>query len=415
MILISLFSSFIILSFVTFISLSFPTVTTASTIHDSLDDHDGTTGDSLHLPSSLPTQFVSMNMVDLYWTYSGISPMNRSFAQQRMKEACSRRGFTFIRFSSLNFWPSDVNETYLQNPSLYWSTMDQLVNDAASYNCTLMPSLFWQLFVFPDLFNEPGGQVFNVQEPSKARDAQINYVQTFIQRYQSNPVFIAWELGNEYNLFIDLNATQQQPVIAPGKGTPNKRTAADNITTDMYIQWQKLMVDKIHQYNTVNPRPISSGNAIPRSDATWLRDNYFNPNPPPVTPDTREQFYNITYYQNLYVDWLSVHIYGGNDNDRWNSTDPYSADLLYDCKIATTYYSPPKVLYVGEFGDPFPGNRTFTKNVLAVMDQAKLPLGTVWIWNFYQFNNSQTSMYSIDPGRDDAIIEYIQAWNNAHQ
>jgi len=364
--------------------------------------------------TSLPSSLVSMNMVDLYWTYSGMSPVNVSFAQQRMKDACSR-GFTFIRFSSLNFWPIDINATYLANHSLYWQTMDQLINDAQSYNCLLMPSLFWQLYAFPDLFNEPTGQLFDLSQPSKARNAQVDYVKTFVQRYQNNPTIVAWELGNEYNLNVDLNATQQQPAIAPGRGTPAYRTAKDNITTDMYIQWQKLMVDTIHQYNTINPRPISSGNAITRSDATWLRDNYYNPNPPPITFDTREQFYNLSYYQNYYVDWISVHIYGGNDNERWNYTDPYSADLLYDCQIAANYYSPAKFLYVGEFGDPLPGNRTFIKNVLAVMDNAKLTLGTIWIWEFYQDNSTTSSEYSINIGRDDDIIQYVQAWNTAHQ
>ncbi len=344
-------------------------------------------------------------MVDLYWQSAGLGPGNASFVQSLMAEACSR-GFTFIRFASTGFWPDDINSTYVLQPAAYWSTMDSLLDAAGKAGCSLMPSLFWQLFSFPDIYGEPAGLMMDVTRPSKSRDAMLAYLTAFVTRYASNPTIVAWELGNEYNLIADLNMTQQQPAIAPGRGTPAFRTSADNFTTAMLGAWQTTFVTAIHAADP-QKRPISSGNAIARSDATWLRDNYYNPDPPPIFFDTREQFYQSTALANQAVDWVSVHAYDGSDNIRWNWTD--AASILFDCKVAAQMQG--QQLYVGEFGDPYPGTRSYSLAVLDVMREAGLDLGTVWIWAFYQNNVSAPAEYSIIPGRDDAIIAAMQKWN----
>lgn len=318
-----------------------------------------------------------------------------------------------MRFAATPFWPSELQATYFTNESLYWQTFDRMIADVGVIGCRVMPSIFWQPYAWIDTFNETGGQVFDVDRESPAREAMIDYTTKIVHRYAASPVIVAWELGNEYNLIVDLSmASQSQFCIAPSKGTPLARTDADNFTTSQYMVFQQLLVTTIRQSDPL-ARPISSGNAIARPFATALRATYYHPIPLGKLPlDTIEQFINITRDQNKHVDWHSAHIYAGTDNCRWKITDPLSAELLNYCQAAALQDG--KMLYVGEFGDPSPGNRTFTRNVLAAMTEAKILLGTVWIWAFFQVNTTSPADFSVIPGRDDAIITTLQAWNKEH-
>ena len=70
-------------------------------------------------------------------------------------------------------------------------------------------------------------------------------------------------------------------------------------------------------------------------------------------------------------------------------------------------------LYFGEFGDPLPGNRTWTRAVLAALPAVAdvTPLATVWVWEFFQFSATEAANFSLLPGRDAAIIATMNAFN----
>jgi hypothetical protein len=151
--------------------------------------------------------------------------------------------------------------------------------------------------------------------------------------------------------------------------------------------------------------------------------NYRNPAPPPQALDTLPQFLAVTALQQAGVDLLSQHIYPGTDNERWGITDPYSPAVLEGARTAAGAAG--QTLYVGEFGDGAPGNRSFTRNVLALLAVwragsgggtgaaagAAAPFfGSVWAWELLQ----QADTYSLWPGRpdDEAVIDAIVAHNN---
>jgi len=178
-----------------------------------------------------------------------------------------------------------------------------------------------------------------------------------------------------------------------------------------------------------------------RPDATWLRENFRNPSPPPPVPDTLAQFLAITAQQQAGVDWMSQHIYAGADNERFGVTDPNSPAVLAAARQAAAAAG--QTLFVGEFGDGVAGNRTFTRNVLALLGAwraaaaeeeeeeeaaaaaaaAAAPaapaapagagagaapfFGLVWAWELLQ----QADTFSLWPGRDDAIIDAIVLHN----
>jgi len=315
-----------------------------------------------------PDGLVAVNMVDLLWSYAGYTAGNASFARASMAAACGapRRLGALVRFAALPYWPAQVNASFLSDEAGYWRTMDALVADAAAAGCALMPSLFWNLYALGDALGERAGVVFDERlRPSRARDAMEAFAAAFVARYPAGGAVVAFEVGNEFNLLYDLNATQQQPGVCAACGTPAARTSADNVSTAAGAAVQTRLLAVVRAADRGAGRPVSSGHAMARPDATWLRDYYNSPAPPPVTRDTLAQFLAITAQQQVGVDWMSQHIYAGPDNERFGETDPYSPAVLGAAREAAAAAG--QTLFVGEFGDNAPGNRTFTRNVLALL------------------------------------------------
>jgi hypothetical protein len=72
--------------------------------------------------------------------------------------------------------------------------MDVLFADAEALNVTLIPSLNWCLFLWPDLAGEPLGQLFT--DPASKSSLLLKfYVQKFVRRYEKSKAVLAWELG----------------------------------------------------------------------------------------------------------------------------------------------------------------------------------------------------------------------------
>jgi len=364
-------------------------------------------------PPSLPLDgFVGVNIVDLLWSYAGWTMGNASFSRASMRAACAPpRSLTYVRFAALPFWPAQLNTTYLSDEASYWALMDGLVADAAAAGCALMPTLFWQAFAFGDAFGEPGGVVYDAGfGPSRARAAMEKFASDFPTRYRDNAAIVAYELGNENNLLWNLNMTQQQPCVG-GPGSPPARTRADNFSTADGVAVNVRLANIVRTADA-RGRPISSGLAMARPDATWLRESYAAAHPPHLFFDTREQFLATTALEQAGADLMSQHIYAGSDNERFGAaTDPFSPAVL--AVAAEAAAAAGQTLFVGEFGDSAPGNRTFTRNVLALFDAWRKGggaagarfFGCLWSWELLQ----QRDSYAVFPGRDDAIIDTIVA------
>eukprot|EP00047_Mylnosiga_fluctuans_P010586 m.17037 g.17037 ORF g.17037 m.17037 type:complete len:393 (+) comp3201_c0_seq1:43-1221(+) len=348
---------------------------------------------------------VSVNMVDLLWNYVGASPNNASHSREIMAAACSR-GFTFIRFAGTAYWPISM-QPWINNEPAWMALFDELVADAGRAGCTLMPSFLWNPFVFSDLAGQPFQQLLNTS--SLSRSYLFGYIATVVARYANNPTIVAWELWNELTDLADVNQDNATDYCAPPLGTPAHRTRQDNFSTDDLIALQRDLAANIRAIDTMR-RPISSGNDIPRSNAENMRATYHDSHQN-YKPDTRDQFIKNIADVNAHVDWACVHLYPG-EGDRFGITDPNSPELMLIAASAAAAAGKP--LYFGEFGDADPGPRPFSSNVLSALAGTTLvPLATIWIWEFYQYNTTTASPYSLLPGRDDAFIGVLQRFNNA--
>jgi len=235
------------------------------------------------------------------------------------------------------------------------------------------------------------------------------YIEELVGRYRDSDTIFFWELGNEWNLIVDLDLNGSDVSICKECGTPSYRTKADNMSTEQMVEFQRNLVIWIKTLDSAHM--VESGHGLPRICAEHLRASYYLPNRD-WRSDTVNQFVkNLEDINADPLDFISVHIYAlGGDNVRYNlTTDPNSAVLLEVGKDAGDRISKP--FYVGEYGD-LKEPRTFTKNVFKTLIDKKIGLSTLWIWEFYQSGpNNPPADFSIIPGRDDDIITVMQNTN----
>lgn len=220
------------------------------------------------LPRASP--FVSVVAVDLLWSLLNEAPGNATHVDSMLRDACSR-GFTFIRFAGSAFWPTQM-ALYQSNASAYFEVFDMVVSLAKAHGCGLVPSLFWNIFLFPDLVHEPAGALTQ-PSTSKAYAAMVAYATAAVSRYASEPAIVAWEVANEWNLVMDLNMSGRTDECAPGMGTPAVRTTADNVSTDGLMLTMTGLAETIRAADPMH-RPVTSGHALPRPQAEHLRASY---------------------------------------------------------------------------------------------------------------------------------------------
>lgn len=229
-------------------------------------------GQAASLPLHAPSPIVSVVAVDLLWSILNEAPGNTSHVETMLHDACSR-GFTFIRFAGSAFWPTEM-ALYESNATAYWEAFDTVVALAKGEGCHLLPSLIWNLFLFSDIVGESLGSLMQ-PATSKAYRAMEAYVVNAVQRYADEPTIVAWEIGNEWSLIMDINMTGRTDCCAPGKGTPARRTAADNVSTDGLMLTMNGLAEAVRAADPLH-RPVTSGHALPRPAAEHLRASYYS-------------------------------------------------------------------------------------------------------------------------------------------
>ena len=394
-------------------------------------------------PTPATARQVSVDIVQLFWNYGssqhGGSPGTPAEGRKAMSDAAAV-GMTYYRFvrplrqalppphptsnptqwhsplrcqAATHFWPVDQNATYLADEAEYWRKMDALFADAESLQVQLIPSLNWCLFLWPDLAGEPLHEM--VANPHSASSAMLQkYVTTFVTRYANSPAVFAWELGNEYNLQVDLDFSDgccNASGVAPPLGTPTHRSRADNFSTAELSAFQARYAGWIRAADSKR-RPISTGHAVPRPGAWHLAQSYHAAQRD-WGPDTEAQFRQSVATQSSGCELISYHYYPGPDNTRFGRTlGPANSAALFP-HLVSAAKAAGKQWYIGEFGTTSSTDRQFTLNLLDQLGGVKdgPVMATMWVW---EFTSSQPNI-SVVPGRqgDVAVIDKIKAVNAA--
>ena len=304
---------------------------------------------------------------------------NKSY-QKGFKELSSLE-IPFVRFMASGYWPNDM-KLYRKNSKLYFSLMDEVVASAEKNNIGLIPSLFWNYAMVPDLVGESMDQWGNTK--SKTHQFMRKYTQELVSRYKNSPAIWGWEFGNEMNLQVDLpNAAKQRPPIVFDRGTPSSRSHKDELSAKHMSVALSEFAKVVRQID--KHRMVSSGNSMPRASA------YHNSHEKNWKVDSKAQTQKILKRDNpTPINTISVHFYAGNQFFERKKTEysSFIANLVDVAKIEK------KPVFIGEFGlcngmgiaqSKISGE---FKQLLAVMKEARIPLAALWVYDLKSQKNT---------------------------
>ncbi len=319
----------------------------------------------------------------------------------------AEKGIPFVRFAACGFWPVEW-QLYLDDPDAYLTLLDDVVETAERTGVGLIPSLFWFNACVPDIVGEPRSAW---GDPSSKTSAFMRqYVERVVPRYIDSPAIWAWELGNEYDLAMDLpNAAEQRPYVHPHLGTPEERTEEDDMTTEMVVTASREFAQAVRQHDP--HRAITTGHSLPRpaahhmhTEGTWTRD-------------TREQFQQrLILTHPSPIDLVSVHVYPFDPQGRFDGETTYE-EILSLAMAACQREG--KALFVGEFSaadvetheGPL-GPRHENRVLLDAIVSSGVPLAAIWVFDLEQ----QADTFNITPSNERAyLLDWVAEANKRMQ
>ena len=341
------------------------------------------------------------------------SAFSRTLQPESLQDTSYRAGFRylkkrkipFVRFMACGFWPANWN-LYLHNKTQYFKNFDAVVQSAEELEIGLIPSLFWHHSSVPDLMGESVNQWGNPN--SKTIRFMREYVKEVVSRYKDSPAIWGWELGNEYNLVADLPGENEHlPQITVENGTPAVRTKADKLRTDDIRVAMIEFAKTVRLYDA--SRIIISGNANPRPAAYHL---YTAKN---WTRDTEAQYNLMLDTQNPDpINTYSIHHYPDNEFQYFADQ---KASLKEIIRVTMAHASQQKKpLFIGEFGAAeaklgVDNARQKYFEILEGIEEAKVPLAAVWVFDYSPHNTEEAINIGPDNGSHEYMLQAISELN----
>lgn len=315
------------------------------------------------------------------------------------------RNIPFIRFSLNGYWPRDW-DTYRNNPDRFYKNLDAFVKAAEEYGIGLIPSFFWHNPTLPDLVGESVNQWGNTN--SKTNELARKFTKEIVERYRESQAIWGWELGNEFNLLVDLpGGDSNLPPVVPSLGTPAYRTKEDKLSTSDLLVMLKSFANEIRKYD--HSRIIISGNAIPRPAAWHLRQSG------QWTTDTKDQFIQMLGVQNIDpVDNLCVHIYpSASDEGYFSDGKVDMGGIIKACMDASRQLKKP--FFLGEWGaqEALYGLETPGKylEILSAIEENKVPLSAMWVFDYPPHDTEEGINVSPNNGPREYMLQAIKEAN----
>jgi Cellulase (glycosyl hydrolase family 5) len=316
-----------------------------------------------------PKQGIGVNYFDLFQRLLR-KPTETSHLENLSQ--LTRANIPFARFACCGFWPADW-DMYQEKRAEYFRLLDLVVRAAEQAKLGLIPSLFWLHSAVPDLMKEPMQELGNPHSKSVAFIRQ--YTREVVSRYENSPAIWGWELGNEYNLVVDLpNAASRRPPVHPTLKTALQRTEKDELRASDLVSLSTEFGKAVRDIDS--KRLLITGHAAPRTSA-WHNTHERN-----WKPDTLEQFGEVLLRDNPDpFDTLSVHVYP----EKTYPGRTQSVDEFIDASMKVAQQARKK-LFVGEFGaaraKDSESTRTSFENLVKALVKHRVPLAAVWVYDF---------------------------------
>ncbi|MCW5934952.1 MAG: cellulase family glycosylhydrolase [Fimbriimonadia bacterium] len=346
-----------------------------------------------------PFRALGVNKFDLFLRFLK-GGEERAQAEEAMREA-SQRGLRVIRFAGVGFYPKDME--VWTDEARYWGAMDALIEGAKRQSLSLIPTLCWNHYLFPDMAGETV-QDFLTRPHSRSRQFLNLYTRQFVSRYRDESAILFWEMTNELNLQADLAFMRPDgwgDLNAPSLGTPLKRLARDNFTTDQMVPFMR---DWARQIRRLDPNHlIASGYSSPRPAAQHLRKAKGKGDWTEDSPAELTTYLRDTHPDPIEV--VSLHFYKKHDNLRFGNRQEDSAEPLR--VLASAAQKIGKPVFLGETGDDYTRSAglPFLRSVLQTALESKIPLVLFWNWM------SPGDQYDLSPMRTPQAVELIQSYS----
>ena len=308
-----------------------------------------------------PKHFFGANHADLIWTFIWPGSLNED-GREIMQEA-AKYNISVIRYSSAGYYEWQTN-TWLDNPSDYWSGYDSMINLADDLGLYLVPTLLWNPGQFSDVVGEAMKDVFEIGTDSNLLFK--SFVTDLVTRYKNENCILYWEIANEPNLFVE------------------PRT--DYFTVS---ELQEFMNNTANFVRALDEKhPIASGNAGPPID---------------ICPTLA---LGLAHFEavNQYVDIATIH---GSDGIPYGITEKeYLSELLEKCEKMNLS------LVIGELAEDLVNNprSTYVLNTLNAAFKLNISV-LMWEWMVDPDQSFDRTQYDVNPIKTPFMTRTLQQFS----
>lgn len=246
-----------------------------------------------------PFHRLGMAKVDLFHQFLGIADADVSQATTALDDA-QAHGIGTLAVMGAPFWPGDL-DLWVNSPAAYWAAFDSMLAAAAARNITIVPTIWFNEFVFSDSVDAPLADVFQVG--TAANQLLHSYAQDIASRYANDTTILYWNLAFQQNLRADTDFSLWPTFrVDVAEGTRASRGASDNFTTDQLINLMQALAETVR---AADPHHlISTGFGPPKEAAEGYRAQPEWSGGPAWPADTDEQMYE--YVRDTHPDPIDI-------------------------------------------------------------------------------------------------------------
>lgn len=259
-----------------------------------------------------------VNLYDLLQWYLYPEPGRDRQQARAILQKLSEHGFNFVRIAGSPYYPAQFSEAFFdpdpdareRKREKFYLAFDAMIADLAEYGITADLALVWCISNFSDLGHHSLHEAI-VNSDSAGFAMMVEYITLTASRYASTPSVAIWSIGNEYNLFADLQmengvleGSSEGSFYSPG---PLVRDGRNNFTSAELASFYSRIIARIR---SADPNHIiATGGAEPRPQALHLLRAAESGNGPDWTSDTPEECEEYLRLITGDADVVSTHFY----------------------------------------------------------------------------------------------------------
>ena len=372
---------------------------------------------------------ISFNKFDLFGQFVLAGRADSPAGSEKQARAAlaelGKRRFRTIRVNCSPFYPVWFNAVFFDadpraraaKRKRMFERFDAMLDACDEHNIRVVASLMWNVHNFADL--GPNSLAEGITDRSSpARRKVEEYIRAVVTRYRDRRTIAMWELGNEWNLFADL---QKRWGVIPGKAEgdrlrpgPVVRDRRNNFTSD---ELAAACGDLARLIRSIDPNHlITTGHSTPRPAAMHLlraaRQNTRRPDWTKDSPTELAEHIRLTHPDP--IDVISIHYYDDGMTAAGGELGN-AGNLRMFKRIADEIGKP---LLVGEIGLHAKVPRFWDKpeaisllrKTLPVVVELKIPLTLYWT---YADDRAMPGpkLYDMRPGKTDEALGLVEKAN----